>query len=54
MPVVQYFNKNESSRKGIFSEDRFTYDKASDAYYQTVAAIFPRSTHTPYDCQSRC
>jgi len=32
MPVVQYLNKGKSSREGIFSEDRFAYDKTRDVY----------------------
>jgi transposase len=32
MPVVQYLNRDKSSRQGIFSEDKFTYEKARDVY----------------------
>ena len=32
MPAVKYLNENASSRKGIFSEDRFVYDKETDTF----------------------
>ena len=32
MPVVKVLNEHTSSRKGIFPEERFTYDKETDTY----------------------
>jgi transposase len=44
MPVVQYLNKNKSSRKGIFSEDRFTYDKTNDTYVCPAKKLLRKRT----------
>ena len=44
MPVVQHLNRNKSSRKGIFSEDRFTYHKESDLYRCPAGKLLHRRT----------
>jgi hypothetical protein len=44
MPVVQYLNKDKSSRQGIFPEDRFTYDKARDVYVCPAKKILHKRT----------
>jgi hypothetical protein len=44
MPVVQYLNRDKSSRQGIFSEDKFTYDKARDVYVCPAKKLLRKRT----------
>ena len=44
MPVVQHLNRDSSSRKGIFPEDRFTYDKARDVYVCPAKKLLRKRT----------
>jgi transposase len=44
MPVVKHLNQQTSSRKGIFPEERFTYDKETDTYVCPAGRILKKRT----------
>ena len=48
MPVVKHLNEQTSSRKGIFPEDRFTYDEKTDTYLCPARKLLKKRTFHPH------